>query len=92
VGRPTLECHYRESENVGINIVKKLRDSLAHAIMAKDQICHRDAVVIIHVSGKRRQSPVWHANRDWGHVLKIIGHGEQKDVHQASLCALGGTA
>ena len=70
---------------LGVDLVNQSLDSFPHPTITEDQICNSDAVVIIHISGKRGQSAVGHADGDRRHVLEIIRHGEQKDVHKASL-------
>jgi len=72
--------------------MKEPVDSLAHAAMGEDQIGNGDAVVIIHISRKRAQSAIGHADGNRRHVLERIRHGEQKDVHKASLYDQGRNA
>jgi hypothetical protein len=50
--------------------------------MGQDEIGDGHSVVIIHISSQRGQSAIGHAHRDWRHVLEVIRHREQKDVHQ----------
>ena len=70
---------------LGIKLTNQSGDSLPHLTMAENEIGNRHSVVRIDVSCERGQSAVRHADGDRGHVLEIIRHGEQKDVHTAPL-------
>ena len=80
-GRPPLKGHDRESNDCGIKLANQPGNSLPNPTIAEDQIRHGNLMVGIHIPGQRRQRAVGHADGDRGHVLEIIWHGEQEDVH-----------
>jgi hypothetical protein len=52
--------------------------------VAENKIGNGDAVVSVNVACQRSQGAVGHADGDRWHVLEVIRHGEQKDVHTDS--------
>lgn len=56
--------------------------------MARDQFRHGNPMVEIDSASQGRQRPVGHANGDGSHVLEIVRHGEQKDIHRSLSCAI----
>src|SRR5262249_2488643 len=82
-GRPALKGHDRKADEGWIKFVKKARDGFANPPMNQDQIGNRYSMVRVNVAGKRGQCSVRHAHRYRRHVLKVVGHGEQQNVHLA---------
>ena len=89
LGGAALEGHDGQADEVGIDLADEAGDGLAYGALAEDEVGDGYFVVGVKVAGERGERAIGHADRDGGHVLEGVGHGEQKDVQGASWASSG---
>src|SRR5215467_10103737 len=80
----SLEGHHRQPHEVGLELSDESLHRFSDTRLDQNQIGDGYAMMRVEVTGERCERTVGHSNRQGGHVLERVRHGEQEHAHVAS--------